>query len=87
VAVHPTRQGEGLGGFLIRESLKIAQDMGHQRVMLIGDAPYYERFGFSTLQNVHMPPPTNPNRILGVSLSKNAWNTISGPVEKPGFTR
>ena len=24
VAVHPTRQGEGLGGFLIRESLKIA---------------------------------------------------------------
>ena len=86
VAVHPTRQGEGLGGFLIRESLKIAQDMGHQRVMLIGDAPYYEGFGFSKLQNVHMPPPTNPNRILGISLSKNAWNTISGPVEKPGFT-
>ena len=39
VAVHPTAQGEGLGAFLMRESLSRAADMGWARVMLVGDAP------------------------------------------------
>ena len=37
IAVHPTRQGEGLGGALIRNSLSRAQDQGWARVMLVGD--------------------------------------------------
>ena len=32
VAVHPTRQGEGLGGALIRDALARAPDLGWQRV-------------------------------------------------------
>ena len=40
IAVHPTRQGEGLGGLLISESLAEAGTQGWQRVLLIGDAPY-----------------------------------------------
>ena len=80
VAVHPTRQGEGLGGWLILESLDRARAMGARRVLLVGDAPYYRRFGFGRLTGVEMPPPTNPERVLGVALSPGAWDGIAGPV-------
>ena len=82
VAVHPTRQGEGLGGILIRESLQIARDLGWDRVVLVGDAPYYSRFGFSKLGAVQMPPPTNPDRVLGYELTPNAWNCVNGLIQK-----
>lgn len=78
VAVHPTRQGEGLGALLIEESLVAAT--GWDRVMLIGDAPYYGRFGFRRLSGVDMPPPTNPERILGRALVPGAWDGVSGTV-------
>ncbi|MCL3880873.1 N-acetyltransferase [Marivita sp. GX14005] len=80
VAVHPTAQGEGLGGALIRDSLEQAQQDGWPRVLLVGDAPYYGRFGFRRLDQVLMPPPTNPLRVLGLSLQNGAWDGIRGPV-------
>ena len=82
VAVHPTRQGEGLGGLLIRESLAEARRLGFQRVMLVGDAPYYRRFGFERLAGVEMPPPTNPDRVLGLELRPGAWQGVHGLVER-----
>ena len=80
VAVHPTRQGEGLGALLIQSSLGRAAGLSHARVMLVGDAPYYGRFGFERLDGVEMPPPTNPDRVLGLELVPDAWVGISGPV-------
>jgi predicted N-acetyltransferase YhbS len=80
VAVHPTRQGEGLGAFLIRESLARAAEIGWERVMLVGDEPYYSRFGFARLDGVEMPPPTNPDRVLGRALAEGAWEGVSGKV-------
>ena len=82
VAVHPTRQGEGLGAALMRESLAGARAGGWTRVLLVGDAPYYSRFGFSRLDAVRMPPPTNPERVLGLELEPGAWEGVSGPVER-----
>lgn len=82
VAVHPTRQGEGLGGMLIRESLAEALRLGWERVMLVGDAPYYKRFGFTKLAHVVMPPPTNPERVLGIELVPGAWDGVEGDVTK-----
>ena len=80
IAVHPTRQGEGLGEYLIRESLAVALAHGWSRVMLVGDAPYYKRFGFKILPSVHMPPPTSPNRVLGMALVPGAWARVTGHV-------
>ena len=82
VAVHPTRQGEGLGGWLIRESLDLAARQGWERVLLVGDAPYYARFGFRRLDGIEMPPPTNPDRVLGVELAPGAWRNIAGKVAR-----
>lgn len=82
VAVHPTAQGEGLGGLLMRESLALAAQRGWQRVMLVGDAPYYSRFGFSRLEGVEMPPPTNPDRVLGLELEPGAWVDLRGAVTR-----
>jgi len=83
IAVHPTHQSEGLGGWLIRESLDRARDLGWTRVLLVGDAPYYSRFGFARMSDVKMPPPTNPARVLGLALVPGAWDGVSGQVEKP----
>ncbi|AWB49048.1 GNAT family N-acetyltransferase [Gemmobacter aquarius] len=82
VAVHPTRQGEGLGGLLINESLAEARRLGWERVMLVGDAPYYARFGFHKLEGVVMPPPTNPDRVLGFALKRGAWDGVAGDVTR-----
>ncbi len=76
IAVHPTRQGEGLGHALMQDCLSRAEDLGWHRVLLVGDAPYYSRFGFSRLPSVVMPPPTNPDRVLGWGH----WRGITGDV-------
>lgn len=82
VAVHPTAQGEGLGGALIRDSLAQAQAEGWARVLLVGDAPYYQRFGFWKIDGVEMPPPTNPDRVLALELEPGAWNGVTGIVQR-----
>jgi predicted N-acetyltransferase YhbS len=82
VAVHPTRQGEGLGALLITESLERAARRGWTRVILVGDAPYYRRFGFSreTALGLEYPPPTNPDRLLARALAPGAFAGVSGMV-------
>ena len=84
VAVHPTRQGEGLGALLMSESLALARKAGWARVMLVGDLPYYRRFGFRRLPAIEMPPPTNPERVLGLALQPEAWTGIKGKVRRWG---
>ncbi len=80
VAVHPTRQGEGLGAALILRVLEDAREGGWSRVVLVGDLPYYARFGFRKLEGIAMPPPTNPERILGMALREGAWESVAGRV-------
>lgn len=80
IAVHPTAQGEGLGGLLMSDSLTRARKLGWSRILLVGDEPYYRRFGFRKLEGIEMPPPTNPDRVLGLELWPHAWLGISGPV-------
>lgn len=79
VAVHPTRQGEGLGRALIEDALSVAH---WDRVLLVGDEPYYRRFGFARLERVTMPPPTNPARVLGRALRPGAWDNVQGRVRR-----
>ncbi|MFV0473941.1 MAG: GNAT family N-acetyltransferase [Pikeienuella sp.] len=84
VAVHPTRQGEGIGGLLMAESLGRARESGWTRVVLVGDEPYYRRFGFSreTALKLEFPPPTNPDRLLARALAPGAFDGVEGLVRR-----
>jgi predicted N-acetyltransferase YhbS len=82
VAVHPTRQGEGLGALLIQTSLERARALGWRRIVLVGDAPYYARFGFERAGFLQFPPPTNPDRLLYLPTDDDAWDGVGGMVRK-----
>ena len=82
VAVHPTRQGEGIGALLIGETLRRAAEAGWLRALLVGDAAYYRRFGFAPAPGLRFPPPTNPARVLARALAPGAWDAAQGDVVK-----
>ncbi len=85
VAVHPVHQGEGLGAALILDSLARAREAGWKRVILVGDEPYYRRFGFARAAALDFPPPTNPARLLALALVDGGLRGVSGMVRKwPG---
>jgi putative acetyltransferase len=46
LAVHPARQGEGIGGRLVREVVERADARGEPLIVLEGSPLYYPRFGF-----------------------------------------
>ena len=83
IAVHPTVQGEGVGSELMQKSLKLAAQKGWERVVLVGDAPYYQRFGFEKAQNLGFPPPVNLERLLVKPLIKNAFTKVTGDIKLP----
>ena len=80
IAIHPTRQGEGLGAQLMRNALRRAKDLGWLRVILVGDASYYGRFGFEKADFLSYPPPTNPDRLLYFNLVDDAFAGVSGMI-------
>lgn len=82
IAVHPTRQGEGIGALLIGETLALATEAGWSRVLLVGDEAYYSRFGFSGAftRDLEFPRPYNPARLLGKELAQNAFCNCTGLV-------
>lgn len=50
LSVLPAYQSRGVGGALIRHTLALARDMGHQAVLIYGDPAYYCRFGFAAAE-------------------------------------
>lgn len=84
IAVHPTRQGEGLGALLMGETLEMARADGWSRVILIGDAPYYARFGFehTPARGIEFPKPYNPERLLARALAPDAFDGCYGQVRR-----
>ena len=62
------------------ESMQVARALGWKRVILVGDAPYYSRFGFQVNRQLKMPPPPNPERLMTAELVAGAWVGIAGPV-------
>ncbi|MBO0333367.1 N-acetyltransferase [Sneathiella sp. CAU 1612] len=47
VSVAPARQGEEIGGALIREAIARASVDGEALIFVLGDPAYYTRFGFN----------------------------------------
>lgn len=82
IAVAPHLQGAGLGSKLIRMSLNKAAAAGHRIVLLVGDAPYYSRFGFSRrlTMDLQLPGPVDPDRFLGLEIVPGALDGVTGMI-------
>lgn len=74
LAVDPNQEGKGIGAALMRAAIAEAKKRGHGAVLLVGDAAYYERFGFfaGNVQHLVMPGPFERARFLGLEL-KPGW--------------
>jgi len=86
LAVDPALHGAGLGARLMRAALGRAAGLGHAAVLLVGDAPYYGRFGFDQLRTAHlaMPGPFERKRFLGLDLVPGALDGAHGLVTATG---
>ncbi|MDC7786290.1 N-acetyltransferase [Rhodoplanes sp. TEM] len=81
LAVDPDRQGEGIGAALMRHALAEATRRGHAAVLLVGDAPYYARFGFSAAVTAGLGMPNGPEpRLLARELVPGALAGAAGTV-------
>jgi len=70
VSVMPDRQGEGIGGALIREGILQLQSQGIEGLVLLGEPEYYGRFGFVSEPNLTLPN-VPPEYFLTLALSND----------------
>lgn len=65
LAVSPERRGQAIGIALVRNGLRAARKHGHDIVLVVGDPPYYQRFGFlpSGSWNLTLPGPVDAARF------------------------
>ena len=86
LAVDPSCSKLGIGKALMNHALAAAKARGHGAVILLGDAPYYTRFGFSALKTgeLSLPGPFDRDRLLGLELRKGALDGAAGMIVPTG---
>jgi predicted N-acetyltransferase YhbS len=86
VAVAADCRGRGIGAALVRRALRAARARGHGAVILVGDASYYGRFGFSAAKtgDLAMPGPFERHRLLAAELVPGALDGARGLVQATG---
>jgi predicted N-acetyltransferase YhbS len=95
LAVEESSRKLGVGAALMDHALAAATARGHRAVILLGDAPYYARFGFSSGKTgeLLLPGPFERDRLLGLELREGAldgaWGMITprAPVLKTRTSR
>jgi predicted N-acetyltransferase YhbS len=84
LTVEPAFRSRGVGEALVMKSLTAARAGGHKLVLLVGDAPYYERAGFRAVPDGHlaMPGPVDPERLLCCELQDGALAGVRGKITR-----
>lgn len=82
------RQGQGIGSRLMEEGLARAEADGHQIVVLVGDEPYYARFGFTRAlaRRLKLPGWVDRKRFLTRELVAGAMRGVGGMIGRPDET-
>ncbi len=82
LTVEPAFMDRGIGGGLMRRSIQAARDAGEALVLLVGDEPYYARFGFKVVPpgQLALPGPVDPRRFLALELVEGALPKARGAV-------
>ncbi len=86
LAVDPSIKSSGIGSALMRQAIAQAATLGHGAVLLVGDAPYYARFGFSAEKtgDLRMPGPYERHRFLALELRDGALDGAAGTLRATG---
>lgn len=86
LAVDPELRALGIGAALMNHAIAAARKLGHGSIILLGDAPYYERFGFSAAKaaELHLPGPFERERLLGLELRDGALDGAWGMIVPTG---
>nr|WP_245316078.1 N-acetyltransferase [Mesorhizobium wenxiniae] len=86
LAVDPAIKNAGIGSALMRYAIAEAARLGHAAILLVGDAPYYERFGFSAEKtgSLAMPGPYERHRLLALELADGALAAAQGTLKAAG---
>jgi predicted N-acetyltransferase YhbS len=81
IAVEADERSAGVGGLLIEQACAAAAAAGEAAIVLVGDEPYFARFGFSAelARAVILPGPVDPGRVLAAAFSAQG-ERLSGPV-------
>ncbi len=86
LAVEERYAGLGYGKRLVADGIENARRAGIKLILLVGDEPYYARFGFKRvpLGRIQLPGPADPARILAAELEEGALAQYDGAVEAAG---
>lgn len=86
LAVYPAVKSAGIGSALMRQAIAEAKRLGHRSILLVGDAPYYARFGFSAEKtgSLAMPGPYERHRFLALELVEGALDGAAGVLQASG---
>jgi predicted N-acetyltransferase YhbS len=81
-AVDKAWRSKGLGAALIAACCEAAQAAGHALVLLVGDAPYFSKLGFTPVERgaVSLPGPVDMRRVLVCALKPGAADGLAGEV-------
>ncbi len=80
ISVIPSKQRNGIGSLLVKESIKRAKQLGYKGIFLWGNRQYYSRFGFRNAKEFNVQTATGENfdAFMGLPLSKGSLKGISG---------
>jgi predicted N-acetyltransferase YhbS len=86
LAVHLQHRNRGIGTTLMRRAIARARLAGHGAVLLVGDAPYYSRFGFSAAPtcDLWMPGRFDRDQLLALELKAGALDGARGLIGAAG---
>ncbi len=79
IAVSEDARRHGLGADLVGACLGEAQQRGVAGVLLVGDPPYFSRFGFQAAPDVRLPGPADPRRVLWLPITSTAPTGLALP--------
>ncbi len=84
IAVCDDCRGLGYGLGLMEHGLNIARQLGHKRVILVGDEDYYKKVGFSRrlALGLEMPGPVDIDRLLARELVPGSLDGVKGMISK-----
>jgi putative acetyltransferase len=85
LAVAPSHQSQGIGSALVRAGLEACRQLGHTRVIVLGHAEYYPRFGFLPASRWGIRPPFEAadEVFMACELAPGAFTDCAGVVEYP----